>query len=103
MVRRGAGLQYLKIDSHTPTGPVVTIVVMVLLLAVILGLAAFVWSGREQLLARLQPKKEGGCGGGGVGHRVGFRPGFKTQQSRQALIEQNSLPTGDESREENKI
>ena len=95
---RGAGLQYLKIHSHTPTGPLVTIVVLVLLLALVFGLGAFVWSGREQLIARFQPKKEGGGGG----HRVGFRPGFKSQQSRQALIEQNSLPTGDETKEENK-
>ena len=96
---RGAGLQYLKIHSHSPTGPLVTVVVLVLLFALVLGLGAFVWSGREQLIARFQPNKDGG--GGGVGHRVGFRPGFKTQQSRQALIEQNSLPTGDDTKEQN--
>ena len=110
---RGAGLQYLEIQSHPPTGPLVTIVVLVLLLASVLGVGAFVWSGREQLIARFQPKKEGGGGEGGRrrvggggggrgrGHRVGFRPVFKTQQSRQALIEQNSLPTGDDTKEQN--
>ena len=108
---RGAGLQYLEIQSHPPTGPLVTIVVLVLLLASVLGVGGFVWSGREQLIARFQPKKEGGGGeggrrrvgggGGGRGRRVGFRPVFKTQQSRQALIEQSSLPTEDDTKEQN--
>ena len=89
---RGAGLQYLAIQTHAPTGSLVLMVVILLLLALVLGAGTFVlWSRREQLKARFQ---EGD--GGNVGQRVGFRPAFKKQHSAEALIHQQPLPFGDD-------
>ena len=84
----GAGLQYLALTSHQPTGWAGTIVGVTVMVSMLMVVGGFAWIRRLEVEAWLQRKREGMKESN---RAVAFRTDYKTQQSQQALIDEGMM------------
>lgn len=76
----GAGLQYLAIHSHPPSGITTTVVAVLFTLIILASLAAFVWAKRDTIKSSCTQKVDRDI------REKNLKRVYKSQQSEQALI-----------------